>query len=535
MTSPKSQKQKISVDWGITIIPLLAVLALAVFLIFFPDRATASIELLRGFVINNTGFTFSLVAIGMFILSFYLSFSKFGNIKLGKLEKPRYSNLSWMAMILTSCMAVDFIFWGTLEWAYYFVESPLGMENMTLAQRADWAAAYPLFHWGPMPWMMYTVPAAALGYMMFVKKRPKQRASEACRSVLGSRVDGVLGKAIDIFVIVALLASTSISFALGTPVLTEVISEVTGIPSSQGMSVVMLLMIGVLFTLAVLFGIKGISKLSNVAFTFYGLLLAIFLVLGPTRYIIETGITAFGHSLQNLVSMSTWLDPLRVTSADGTMGFPQTWTVFYYAWWVAWSIAAPFFIAKISEGRTIRQTIMGGCLAGTASTLVSFIIFGNFGLHIQTSGKIDLAGMLASGSATPGELFVMIYNELPMSKIMMVVAIITMVTLCASTFDAMSLTISSYSLKNPKEGEESDWKLRVFWSLVLILLPMALIFTEAPLSTLQALTILGAVPIMVILIIVIVGFVRDLKRDTLQAVPAETPAEEAAPVSEETE
>ena len=143
--------------------------------------------------------------------------------------------------------------------------------------------------------------------------------------------------------------------------------------------------------------------------------------------------------------------------------------------------------------------------------------------------------MLASGSATPGELFVMIYNELPMSKIMMVVAIITMVTLCASTFDAMSLTISSYSLKNPKEGEESDWKLRVFWSLVLILLPMALIFTEAPLSTLQALTILGAVPIMVILIIVIVGFVRDLKRDTLQAVPAETPAEEAAPVSEETE
>ena len=139
------------------------------------------------------------------------------NIRLGKLKKPRYSTFTWGAMIFTSTMAADILYWSLCEWSYYYSETPFAMEGMTLAQKQDWASSYPLFHWGPIPWAFYILPAAAYGYMMHVKKSPRQRMSEACRPILGDRVDGKLGKAIDLFAIIGLLAATATTFRHRNP------------------------------------------------------------------------------------------------------------------------------------------------------------------------------------------------------------------------------------------------------------------------------------------------------------------------------
>ena len=506
----KNNKKSSRIDWSLTLFPLLAIGLLAALLIAFPENASKVIESLRGFLVNDIGFAYMAFGLAVVGISLYVAFSKYGKIKLGGGEKPRYSNFSWGAMIFTSTMAADILYWALIEWAYYYNEKPFAMEAMTLAQKQDWASRYPLFHWGPTPWAFYILPAAAYGYMMYVKKSNKQRMSEACRPILGKKMDGPLGKAIDIFAIVGLLAATATTFSLATPLLSEAVSMVSGAPQGKGLTIGILVFIAAVFTLAVFFGFKGISKLANVCIGLFLALLALFFFGGPMGYIIETGISAIGGVAQNFLEMSTWMDPLRLSAADGVNGFPQTWTIFYWAYWISWSVATPFFIAKISEGRTLRQTILGAYISGISATFTAFTAFGNYGLYQQVTGRVDAAGALAAGSA-PSTVILQIFDTLPFPAVTILVLILAMVAFYASTFDALTMVIASYSVKDIQEGEEPSRKLRVFWSIVFILLPVALLFNESTLSMLQTLSICAALPIMVIIGIIIAGFLRQLQ------------------------
>ena len=248
--------------------------------------------------------------------------------------------------------------------------------------------------------------------------------------------------------------------------------------------------------------------------------MAIFLVCGPAKYIIETGVTAIGTVANNFFSMSTWMDPLRL-SGDGVSGFPQNWTIFYWAYWISWSVATPFFIGQISEGRTIRQTIVGAYIAGVSATFLSFIVFGNYGLHLQVTGLVDVAGQLLSES--PAAAIISIFESLPVPEIALVVLILAMVAFYASTFDALTMVIASYSVKNIGQGEEPGKKLRIFWSIVFIVLPIALLFNQSTLSLLQTLSICAAFPIMIIICVIIAGVIKSLREDSRKKPePAET-------------
>lgn len=500
-----------SIDWSITVFPLVTILALAVFMIVSPDKAASGIEFLRSLLVGDLGFTYMLFGLAVVGISLYAALSRHGDVRLGDIEKPRYSTFSWGAMIFTSTMAADILYWALIEWAYYFNERPFAMEAMTAAEKQDWSSAYPLFHWGVTPWAFYILPAAAYGYMMYVKKRPRQRMSEACRAIIGDRADGIPGKIIDLFAVVGLLAATATTFSLTTPLLSAVISKITGLQDSKGLSIFMLCLIAAVFMLAVLFGMKGISWLANSCVWLFIALLCVFFFCGPTQYIVETGITAMGNMAQNFLKMSTWMDPLRL-SGDGVTGFAQNWTIFYWAYWISWSVATPFFIGKISEGRTIRQTILGAYVAGVSATFMAFIVFGNFGLHQQMTGTADIAGMLSAGTS-PSEAILVIFEALPLTKIALILLLVCMVAFYASTFDALTMVIASYSLKDPKDGEEPGKKLRIFWSIVFILLPVALLFNESTLTLLQSLSICAAFPIMIILCIIIAGFLKDLKQE----------------------
>ena len=519
----KSQKPQ-KIDWGITIFPLAVIVVLALYLVVFPTQAEAAIASLRNFLVNDLGVVYMLFGLGVLFLSLGIAASKYGRIKLGTLEKPRYSTFTWGAMIFTSTMAADILYWSLCEWSYYYSETPFAMENMTLAQKQDWSSAYPLFHWGPIPWAFYILPAAAYGYMMHVRKSPRQRMSEACRPILGKKVDGPLGKVIDVFAIVGLLAATATTFSTATPLLSAALAKVTGLPESNYLSILVLVFVAVVFTLAVWFGMKGISKLSNICICLFFALMAIFLFCGPTKYIIETGVTAIGTVANNFLSMSTWMDPLRL-SGDGVSGFPQNWTIFYWAYWISWSVATPFFIGKISEGRTIRQTIIGAYIAGVSATFLSFIVFGNYGLHLQVTGVADIAGQILSDG--PANAILTVFESLPIPEIALVVLILAMVAFYASTFDALTMVIASYSVKNIKEDEEPGKKLRIFWSVVFIVLPIALLFYQSTLSMLQTLSICAAFPIILIVCVIVAGFIKSMREDArkIEQSPAGKPKE----------
>lgn len=227
-----------------------------------------------------------------------------------------------------------------------------------------------------------------------------------------------------------------------------------------------------MYTYSLLKGFKGISLLANVCFYMFIALLAYVLFLcGETRYIIETGFSSLGRMIQNFIELSTFTDPLRKTS------FPQNWTIYYWAYWMVWCVAAPFFIGNISRGRTIRQTIIGGYIFGVGSTLISFIILGNYSMGMQMAGTADFIAQYAKD----GDLYSMvvaIINTMPFSNIIMFLILLTMIAFYATSFDSIAYTASCYSYHTLDTNKQPHKLIQLMWCLLLIMLPIALLFAE---------------------------------------------------------
>lgn len=177
--------------------------------------------------------------------------------------------------------------------------------------------------------------------------------------------------------------------------------------------------------------------------------------------------------IQNFIGLSTYTDPMRTTN------FPQNWTIYYWAYWMVWCVAAPFFIGSISRGRTVRQTIIGGYGFGVGSTLVSFIILGNYSMGKQISGAIDFISQY-NENGDLYHLIVSMIKTMPCAPLIMVVVLVTMVAFYATSFDSIALTASCYSYRKLEDGEEPAKGIQLMWCILLILLPIALLLQRVP-------------------------------------------------------
>lgn len=493
---------KKQIDWAAIVIPLAGIILLCTVFMVLPGQSELLLQTIRGFLGDEGSIYYALLGLGIFLCTMFMAFSKYGKIKLGNSDKPQYSSFQWGTMIFTSTMAADILFYSLCEWALY-AEEPY-IEQLGGIQR--WASTYPLFHWGPIVWSFYIVLAVAFGFMLHVRGCEKQKFSEACRPLLGDKVDTVWGKLIDLIAIFALLAGTATTFSLATPLLSAAISRIFGFTGGTTLTIIILLMIAVVYTLTVWFGMKGISRLASICtYLFFVLLIYVLFAGGETVYILETGFSAMGNMVQNFIGLSTWLDPLRETS------FPQNWTVYYWAYWMVWCVATPFFIGTISKGRTIKNTVLGGYCWGLAGTFTSFIILGNYGMAQQLKHGLDISGTIAA-TGDYAKAILMIFDTLPLSSIGLLLLTVTMIAFYATTFDSITMVISFYSYKKIKMGTEPDKRIRTFWAVMFILFPIVLIFTENSMYSLQSVSIIAAFPIGLIVLLIIASFFKDAKK-----------------------
>lgn len=489
---------KNQLDWFTTLVPFLCILALCFFFILSPDTSSAVLASIRFFLGDQFGSYYLIMGLGVFLCSLYIAFSRYGSIRLGD-GKPEYSPFQWGSMMFTAGLAADILFYSLCEWLLYAAEPHIS----EMGSMQDWASTYPLFHWGPIPWSFYLVLAVAFGFMLHVRKRTKQKYSEACRPVLGKYVDKAPGRLIDLLAVFALLAGTATTFSLATPLLSMALSRVLGIQPSNAVTIFLLAAICVIYTITVYFGMKGISRLAaSCTYLFFALLLYVFVGGGEGRYIVETGLSSIGNLVQNFIGLSTWTDALRTSS------FPQNWTIFYWAYWMVWCVATPFFIGSISRGRTIKQVIFGGYFFGLSGTFTSFIILGNYSLGLQMHGKLDVMGIYEKGQ----DLYVTIMavmESLPFAGFGLILLILTMIAFYATSFDALALVASVYSYKELEADKEPDKKVKLFWAIMLILFPIALLFSQSSMANLQTVSIIAAFPIGIIIFLIILSFFRD--------------------------
>ncbi len=501
----KNKMEKGRIDWLITLAPFISIMALAIYLFIFPTQANGVISKVRFFFGDTMGIYYLIIGVAVLLVSLFLSFSKYGNIVLGeKNEKPKYSFFTWGAMMFTCGLAADILFYSFAEWVMYATNPHIS----ELGSVTEWAGVFTLFHWSFIPWAFYLVLAVAFGFMLHVRKRNRQRYSEACRPVIGDKnANGLLGRIIDLFALFALLAGTATTFSVATPLMAEIIVKIFGISIDRTtVTIIILLITCAVYTYAVLHGFKGISFLAKLCiYLFFGLLAVVLLIGGQGRFIIENGFESLGKMLQNFIGLATYSDPGR------TNNFPQDWTIYYWAYWMVWCIAAPFFIGNISRGRTIKQTILGGYVFGVGSTIVSFVVLGNFGLGVQTSGAADFIAQYEK-SGDLYELIISIIDKMPASPVILVITLLCMIAFYATSFDSIAYTAACYSYKKLGEDEKPHLLITLLWCVLLIVLPIALVFSESSMNNIQSVSIISAFPIGIIMIIIIWSLIKDAKK-----------------------
>lgn len=487
-----------------TIAPLVVLVALCATFVILPDESTNVLSAIRNFLGTELGLYYLVVALGIFLVSLYISFSDLGKVRLGgKDEKPKYGFFAWGAMVFCCGLAADILFYSFCEWIYY-AEEPRVAE---MGRIEDWANAIPLYHWGPIVWSFYAVLAACFGFMIHVRGSKKQKYSEACRPILGKHTDGILGKIIDILAIVALIAGTATTFSVATPLLGSALTTLFGIPYTKWVTIAILLVTCATYTTSVMIGMKGVNNLSKICMVLFGLILIFVLVFsGKAVYILENGFSSLGLVVQNFPVLSTYTDALREN------GFAQNWTMYYWAYWLVWCVAAPFFMGNISRGRTVKQVILGTYAFGLASTLISFIVLGNYGLGLQVSGQFDAIGMYESNGYDLYAVIIEIIKTLPCYQVVLVLLILSMIAFYATSFDSITLVASSYSYKNMRGDEMASKKMKLFWAMLLILLPIALIFSESSMNNIQSVSIIAAFPVGMVIILIIASFIKDARK-----------------------
>ena len=515
------------VDWLVTIVPVVVILTLSILFMCLPEQSNYALGEVRFFFGDKLGFVYILFGVAFLFIAVYLAASKIGNIRLGKqTDKPKYSFFSWGSMMFTCGLAADILFYSLSEWVMYASDAhlaelaPAGATQTQITQ--EWGGVFPLFHWSFIPWAFYLVLAVAFGFMLHVRKRNRQKFSEACRPVLKKHTDGILGRIIDLFAVFALLAGTATTFTIATPLMATIVQTLFHITISR--KVIILIILGLTFityTFSLLKGFKGINILAKICIIlFFGTLLIVFFVSGKGIYILETGIESLGRMFQNFIGLATYTDPLRTTN------FPQNWTMYYWAYWMVWCVAAPFFIGNISEGRTIRQVIIGGFAFGVGSTLVSFIILGNYGMNLQVTdpANYDFIAQYIDNGYDPYSVIVSIIMSMRAPHLMLVLILLTMIMFYATSFDSIAYTASCYSYKKLEEDEKPNKWIQFLWCVLLILLPVALVFAESSINSLQTISIISAFPLGIIMILIVVAFFMDSKK-RLQEIEGVTDSE----------
>jgi len=316
----------------------------------------------------------------------------------------------------------------------------------------------------------------------------------------------VVRKVVDVAVIFSVASCCGVMLGLGAPMISNGFSKITGIPLSFGLNVAIILGIAVIYTISSYVGTeKGMQRLSN--FSVYGMLLFVLFILisGPTDFILRQVTNGTGIMIQNFVRMSTYTDPV-VRS-----GFPDDWTIFFWAYGYACAMFMILFITKISEGRTIKQMACGVTFGGSTGCLVFMGINGSFSMSQQLMGKTDLVGLMAEKGGD--EAIIQLIGTLPGGKVAILVFILIAAVFMATTLDSAAFSLAASTTNNLKAEENTNPLLRLFWCVVLAAIPLCMIFIDAPLAALRTTVIIAGIPIMIISLFMIIRLRTWIKED----------------------
>src|SRR5215218_263716 len=457
--------------------------------VFFTDNLSAVASAVLGFLIDTLGWVFILATFAFIVFVGFLAFSRYGRIKLGNDDdEPEFRTSSWVAMMFSVGMGIGLMFYGVAEPISHMSAPPNG-----LAKPGTEAAA-----------------GLSLAYFTF-RKGKRNLISSAFYPILGNRVDGPAGKAIDSLAIFATLFGTATSLGLGALQINGGLNYLWGaIPNSNGWAIGIIVVMTVLFILSAVSGVhRGIQWLSNVNMVLAVLLVVFLVIVGPTVFILNTFTESIGGYFSALVPMS-----FR-TAAFGDADWLASWTIFYWAWWISWTPFVGTFIARISRGRTIREFVLGVLVAPSVVTFVWFAVFGGTAINLELSGS---AGIVDAVSESPAVALFATLNEFPLAGVMSFLAILLVAIFFISGADAGAVVMGMLSSRGALEPSKA---VVAIWG-ALAGAAAAICLLSGGLEGLQQAAIISAAPFVLVMICMCYSLFKELRAEGI-ARPAPEP------------
>lgn len=496
----KQFKQWISQNSVFVCTVLIAVLVIVFGAIFSKELGTIS-GIVMSWVSLNFGWLYIWAIVIFCAFLAWISFSKYGKIKLGgDNEKPEFSNFSWYSMLFCGSTGIGLVFWSIAEPLSHYSVPPVGIEPGTM-QAIDFSVRTCYLHWGITQWVCFAIVGLGIVYFQFRKGKNAQLSNLLTPLVGDKATAGWFGKTIDAFAVVVSFAGVATSLGLGVSQICGGLDYLFDIPKTNNTILIIIVLITLVFIVSAITGIyKGIKMLSNLNTILALVLLFLAFAVGPKITIVNNLTNSVGQHLQYLFS------DLFMTIAFGDNDWVMNWRVFYYAWFIAWTPFVGMFIARISKGRSICEFIMGVVVVPTVFSIIWLAVFSAIALTTVQGWSIEAVQQLV---ASPETAVFIVFNHYPLAKVISVIVVVLLgvffITSADSATFSLSVMTSNGSLNPP------TYK-KVLWGIIVAVIAYVLLSAQS-LKPLQTISIAATLPFLFIMLAMIPALMKELKNE----------------------
>lgn len=477
------------------------ILTFSLMTMLFNQEANAWITHALNWVSATFGWYYLLAATLYIVFVIFIASSRFGSIKLGpEQSKPEFSLMSWAAMLFAAGIGIDLMFFSVAEPITQYMMPPEGQGQTIEAARQ--AMVWTLFHYGLTGWSMYALMGIALGYFSYRYNLPLTIRS-ALYPIFGKRINGPIGHSVDIAAVLGTIFGIATTLGIGVVQLNYGLKVLFQIPENLTVQASLILLSVIMATVSVTSGVnRGIRFLSEL-----NVLLALGLILfllfwGDTEFLLNALVLNVGDYINRFTGMT-----LNSFAFDRPTEWMNSWTLFFWAWWVAWAPFVGLFLARISRGRTIRQFVVGTLIIPFVFTLLWLSIFGNSALYQVLHGNLDFANEVMQH---PERGFYSLLAQYPGFSLSASVATITGLLFYVTSADSGSLVLGNFTSRLGDINNDAPNWLRIFWSVAIGLLTLGMLMTNG-VSALQNTTVIMGLPFSFVMFFIMAGLYKSLR------------------------
>ncbi|MDN5704521.1 MAG: choline BCCT transporter BetT [Yaniella sp.] len=505
----KSEPKHAPVNKPVFITSAAIIVAFVIWAAIWPDQADTAIFGSMDWIGANLGWYYVVTVTLVVIFVLVVALTRVGRVKMGPdHSKPRYNLFTWASMLFAAGIGVDLMFFGISGPATNFLTPPEGAGLSDEAARM--APLWTMFHYGTPGWALYALMGMGIGLFAYRYHMPLSIRS-ALAPIFGKRVKGAPGHAVDVAAVLGTIFGIAVSLGIGVVFLNYGLSHIFGLPQSMGVQIaLMVLAVGITIISTVTGVDKGIRRLSELNVLLAVAMMLWVLVSGETPKLMNQLVQNIGDYFSRLPSML--MNTFGYTDGDPSYSsdaWMQDWTLFFWAWWIAWAAFVGLFLARISRGRTLRQFILGVLLIPLSYIILWISIFGNGALAFFRAGDEEF---LNTAISNPESGFFNLLLEYPGQSFSIGLAVVTGLLFYVTSADSGSLVMANLTSKpSINDSDGAPW-LRIFWAVVTGALTLAMLFIDG-VYTLQAATVVIGLPFSIVIYLMMISLYKVLRTE----------------------